>query len=368
MAKILVLDDEADLLEMMRLVLEQRAGHQVVLSAEAPEGLARALADPPDLAILDVMMPDMTGYEVCRQLRANPATAAIPIIILTARAQPMDRDAALSAGADTYMTKPVMMNELLEKVEALLTRRSEGGPALSGPVTLMSLRGGVGVTTLAVNLAATLLQTDAASVCLVDLCPTSGHVALQLGLRPEPSWLDIARAAESRPVNADLVAAHLLTHSSGLQVVAAPFLPLVETELTQSVLEALLTTLQRQFAVVVVDAPPVLNETAMTVLEMSAVVGLVVTPEPAAIQTTIGTLRALLQWTDKYRVILNQVTPGPLPPTEAIERALKRPVVAVVPFDTDQARAVAQRTPLAIGKPQTPLAQAISGIAQALGR
>ena len=120
MARILVIDDEADLLEMMRLVLEQRGGHQTVLSAEGPDGLAKALADPPDLAIIDVMMPGITGYDICRQLRANPATASVPILILTARAQPMDRDAAMEAGANECLAKPFSPRQILERVGAIL--------------------------------------------------------------------------------------------------------------------------------------------------------------------------------------------------------------------------------------------------------
>ena len=221
MARILVIDDEADLLEMMRLVLEQRGGHETILSAEAEYGLAQALDDPPDLAIIDVMMPGITGYEICRRLRANPDTASIPILILTARAQPMDRDAAIEAGADGYMTKPVMMVELLEQVETLLSKEGAGQAGLAGSFVLLSLRGGVGVTTLAVNLAAMLAQVSDDGVCLVDLSPSSGHVALQLGLRPEPNWSTLVGGREAGPFDAATVGAHLLQHSSGLHVLAS---------------------------------------------------------------------------------------------------------------------------------------------------
>ena len=118
----------------------QRSGHQTMLSADGPDGLAKALADPPDLAVIDVMMPDMTGYEVVRQLRANSATASLPIIILTARGQPVDRQAALDAGADMYMSKPVTMAELSERVEGLLAKRTSArGSLLKGTLVILPL-------------------------------------------------------------------------------------------------------------------------------------------------------------------------------------------------------------------------------------
>lgn len=364
MAKILVMDDEADLLEMMRVVLEQRAGHQVVLSAEAPDGLAKALADPPDLAIVDVMMPHMTGYEVCRRLRANPATASIPILIITARAQPMDREAALSAGADDYMTKPVLMHELLERVENLLAKSTTRG---SGPLVFFSLRGGVGVTTLAVNLAALLARGREQVIALLDLC-TSGHVALQLGLRPESHWAGLmADAQAGRPPDPGTIKGHLLIHNTGLRVLASPVVPPRNPGWSPQTMEALLDGLPADFSSVVVDAPSVLDEAMWMLLERAAIIGLVVTPEPAAVQTTVGTLRALSPWAEKCRVILNQVSPGALPPREAIERALKQPLAAVIPFDPAQSRAVVQHIPLVVGQPDSPLAQGVLELARALG-
>jgi two-component system cell cycle response regulator len=74
----------------------------------------------PDLAIIDVMMPELSGYDVVRQMRADPATAHIPIMILTARSQPVDKQMALDAGANSFMSKPVMSKDLIERVETVI--------------------------------------------------------------------------------------------------------------------------------------------------------------------------------------------------------------------------------------------------------
>ena len=120
MAKILVIDDNADLLQMMRLILRDRGKHEVILSADGADGLSRAVTDPPDLAIVDVMMPGITGYDVVRRLREHAQTAEMPILILTARGQMIDRQTALQAGANDHMAKPVTPQALLEKVDELL--------------------------------------------------------------------------------------------------------------------------------------------------------------------------------------------------------------------------------------------------------
>ena len=371
MARILVVDDNPELLDTISLVLEGRRGHQATLSADGAEGLARALADPPDLAIIDVMMPGISGYEICRRLRADPRTASVPIIILTARGQSVDRQAALDAGADDYIVKPVPMDELLRRIDDLLEkRRGEKPLAPVGMTALLSLRGGVGVTTLAVNLAATLAQVGGAeggkATCLVDLCSSSGHVALQLGLRPEPNWTGLAQVTVP---DAEIIEAHLLRHASGLRVLASPLFPVVGWQgLSLAAAQTMLWTLQQRFTATVVDTSPVLNEMTMAALEAATVIGLVITAEPPSIQAAVGTLRALKQWSGKFRIILNHVTPGSMLSTGTIERALKRPLVAAIPFDPEQARALALGTPLVFHNPTSPLAQAVQKLTQALDR
>ena len=120
---VLVADDDEDILQLVSFRLE-RAGYTVVTAPDGPEALAAARQHLPDLAVLDVMMPGLNGYEVTRQLRADPATAAIPVILLTARVQEADVSRGFEAGADDYLRKPFSPQELRSRVQAILARRS----------------------------------------------------------------------------------------------------------------------------------------------------------------------------------------------------------------------------------------------------
>ena len=101
-------------------------------SADGEEGVALAVADPPDLAIVDIMMPGITGHEVCRRLRQEPGDGLCPLIVLTARGQPVDRRAALDAGATDFIAKPASVSELLGTVNAVLERSGQRRPPARG--------------------------------------------------------------------------------------------------------------------------------------------------------------------------------------------------------------------------------------------
>jgi MinD-like ATPase involved in chromosome partitioning or flagellar assembly len=163
------------------------------------------------------------------------------------------------------------------------------------------------------------------------------------------------------------VGAHLLQHDSGLQVLASPVFPVVGHQgISRPVAQAMLGALQQEFSIVVVDAPSVLDEAAMTMVEMALAVVLVVTVESPSIQTALGTLRALKRWLPKFYIVINQVSPGAQPPAEAIERTLKRPVIGTVPFDPGQAQALAQGAPQAVRASDSPLTQGVQKLAQNL--
>jgi DNA-binding response OmpR family regulator len=121
MATVLLAEDDADIRLLVALKLQQ-AGHEVRAVGDGASALADARERPPDLAVLDLVMPDMSGLEVCRALRQHPDTAGVPIIILTARAQQADVTAGYEAGANEYVVKPFSPRELATRVQALLAR------------------------------------------------------------------------------------------------------------------------------------------------------------------------------------------------------------------------------------------------------
>jgi DNA-binding response OmpR family regulator len=120
-AKILVVEDEPNMVVGLRDNFEFE-GYEVITARDGVEGLQLALEESPDLVVLDVMMPRMSGLEVCKQLRAQ--RASIPIIMLTARGQEVDKVVGLELGADDYVTKPFSIRELLARVKAVLRRTS----------------------------------------------------------------------------------------------------------------------------------------------------------------------------------------------------------------------------------------------------
>jgi two-component system phosphate regulon response regulator PhoB len=118
---VLVIDDEAELLKLLDYNLT-RAGYAVLTARDGDKGLESARRHVPDLVILDVMMPGLDGWEVCKRLRADPATASIPLLMLTAKGGESDRVLGLELGADDYVTKPFGINELLARVKSLMRR------------------------------------------------------------------------------------------------------------------------------------------------------------------------------------------------------------------------------------------------------
>lgn len=129
MSKILVVEDDPDIAELIRHYLE-KAGHAVHRLGNGSEVLPRLRGEPADLVILDLMLPEVDGLVICQAMRRDPATAAIPVIMLTARGDEADRIVGLELGADDYVTKPFSPKELSARVTALLRRTSR--PAAPG--------------------------------------------------------------------------------------------------------------------------------------------------------------------------------------------------------------------------------------------
>ncbi|HET6283368.1 MAG TPA: response regulator transcription factor [Polyangia bacterium] len=135
MARVLVVEDEQDLQDVMAYNLRE-AGHEVFVSSRGGPTAEMVRNHRPDLVILDLMLPDMGGLEVCRTLKSQPTTRPVPIIMVTARGSEIDRIVGFELGADDYVVKPFSVRELLLRVQAIL-RRAQGAPATDAGAVVM---------------------------------------------------------------------------------------------------------------------------------------------------------------------------------------------------------------------------------------
>jgi CheY-like chemotaxis protein len=359
MATILVIDDDLDLQQMLRLML-QRGGYTVVTTGDGPDGLTKAKALRPDMAIVDVMMPGMNGYQVVRKMREELELRSMVVLILTARAQPVDREAAIAAQADDYMPKPFAPHELLAKVNELMATRSTTQSPATKTVGVFSLRGGVGATSIAVNLALAF-QAKNLPTCLIDLTPGPGHVALQLRLSAKATWVDWANGNEATN---DSILKALTKHDSGLQVMAAPITPAVNPPPLDRI-TTMIHALQGKFMCVVIDLPGAWGSVAQAAIGDVDKIWLVLAPEVGSLQSALGALRALKTAKvpdDKIELIANQNMPHPGLALSAIEKALGHSFKGKLPYDENQNAALGQGAPLLLSQPDSPLAAAIRAL------
>jgi CheY-like chemotaxis protein/MinD-like ATPase involved in chromosome partitioning or flagellar assembly len=226
--KILIIDDDLDTLRLVGLML-QRQGYQISAATNGQHGLDKAFDENPDLILLDIMMPDMDGYEVTRRLRSNPSTMETPILMFTAKTQMEDKVIGFEVGANDYLTKPTHPSELQARVKTLLARASEkkgssrsaGGMGNGFVIGVISPRGGLGVTTVALNLAAGLQARTKSDVILAEMLPGRGALALELGMTGSRGLVDLLGASKLSDITRDRLRESLTHHGSGLALLLA---------------------------------------------------------------------------------------------------------------------------------------------------
>jgi len=371
MAKIiLVIDDDGHALRLIEFALT-KAGHEVVTASRGKDGLQKAFQQPPDLAIVDLMMPQMDGYEVCRRLRQDERTADIPIIVFTARIQEVDRQTALEAGANDFLTKTVAPDKLVSKVESLLARRAPVPGAevtLGRAITLFSLRGGVGVSSLAINLAAALARQPNQKVALLDLCFLSSSVPLMLNVRPKFSLAELSR--EDATISLGSLEKCMVAHSSGVKVLPVALSLAKVAPIPAKTVERVLAVLKSGFNYIIVDTLSSLDDMTLAALIHSDQIILILVPEVASIQAATVTLQAFrsLGLSEEAVVpIVNHIFAKGGLSLGTIQSALKRSIKAVIPHESELLiQAINSGTPLVLSQPSSAMAAAIQKLASVL--
>jgi len=223
--KVLIIDDDIDTLKLVGL-MPQHQGYQITAASSGEQGLEKAGSQHPDIILLDVMMPDMDGFEVARRLRRETATQATPILMFTAKSQLEDKVAGFEVGIDDYLTKPTSSAELQAHVRQLLEHArdreaAEAAAAHRGHViAVLAARGGIGVSTVAANLAASLHARSHKETILAEFTPGRGSLGLDLGT-PNPAALSKLLALPPEQITPERVASALASHSTGVKLLLA---------------------------------------------------------------------------------------------------------------------------------------------------
>lgn len=359
--KIFIVDDNEVSRKLVGGILKKE-GYEVYAAASATEALSAIPKVMPDLIILDVMMPEMDGYQLCRRLRDRPDTARLPILILTSLNQLEERLKAFEAGADDFIPKPFQPQEFLARVQVALRRSSYylPPPAKSEAETIavFSLRGGSGVSSIATNTAVGLSQLWKKPVALVDLALENGISALMLDLPLRHSWAELSKIP-AEEIDREVIFQILLKHESGLSVLAAPRRPYEAELLNAEQVRQVLTLLSEQYEYIVIDLPHNFSETTLAALDQADQILLVLSPELAAVQCASIALDVFSKVgypADKVKLVLNWTFKGKGLPREEIEKVLQKRIEVVLPFAGDElVNALTMGKPPVFSEPESAL-------------
>jgi CheY-like chemotaxis protein len=291
---ILIIDDDIDTLKLVGIMLE-RKGFRILASTTGKKGLQFAKDENPDLILLDIMIPDINGYEIARTIRSSPETESIPIIMFTARSQVDDKVEGLEAGADAYITKPARPRELFAQVNSILKRAPQ---RISGAQTaaiqkgkligIISSKGGIGISTLAINLAIELHEQSEKETILTDFRPGQGSISMDLDVQNTSGMINLLEQDDPLEI-AELISESILDHKSGIKTLLSSYHPSDSKYLTHldQYLE-IARQLKTQADFIVLDLGPSLTPITSTVLPECNKILICLEPSPGnIIQTRI---------------------------------------------------------------------------------
>ena len=377
--RILIADDDVDALRLVGLMLE-RKGYEIIAAASGNQALQKAIETQPDLIILDVMMPDMDGYEVATHLREHPATEQIPILMFTAKNSVTDKIAGFQAGVDDYLTKPVHPSELTSRVEALLNRTQRASDSsITGAkidagsiIAFIPCKGGIGNSTLIINTAVELKNMHGeAKVVVAELHPGLGTLAMQMDFAGALGLSSLL----SQPLSAltkDLLRRNINTHSSGVHLLCCTSKPAgFGPALSKEYLRTILRYLSDDYDFVLLDIPPTLTEPFIEVLNLSQTIILSIEPSPFGMELASGMMGCFnLMDVGIHKVSLVLIHRSPVTGSisrTTVEQKLQREMISSVPHVPELAYQSAQdANPITLLEPNGVFSQQIRRIVQVI--
>lgn len=348
--RILLVDDDPITLKWLKAVLE-REGYAVSTAGGGREALQCIASDLPDLVVLDLVLPDMDGLDVMRQIRQDPRLREVRVIILSVKDRPEDVVIGLRAGADDYVSKrPGAEVDLLAKIRGLVSRMQPGAPSASrsaappAPVqgkilAFCSAKGGTGTTSVCVNTAFALAKLDThAQVLLMDMVVPVGTVGTSIGYESPDTVAKLVRPAKDK-VERALVERYVSPFQRwGFRVLLGAANPQEAATLHGDELVPLFETLRCIYNYVVVDFGRAPSPLSLPVLQMSDEIVIVTAPDVTAVKMT----RLMLDYMEsvgiprtRFTLISNRTAGRVWIPEGETERELGLPVERTIPYELE---------------------------------
>ena len=363
--RVLLIDDEQFYFKLMRNALKE-ADYDLEYAKSGSEGLAKIPSFNPEILIVDLKLPEIDGFEILERLRRDPKFSHTPVIVITSKDELSEKLKAFELGADDYVVKPFQPEELIARMGILarrgraiqMARREVTEKKLSTVLTVHSLRGGLGCSSLVVNLGLAFYKLWGKQTLLVDGVLTAGQIALMLNAKPKATWENLV-GVETENLDEMVVNDMMGLDKSGIRYIASPRYPIAADTFTPEILQLFMERLKSNNDFVLVDTSHDFSDMTIQMLNMSSNILLVMAPEMAALRTTMSAIEIYDRLgipPENVKVVLNNNSSNPAIRQAQLEKVLKRPMDFVLPYEAGEVnRALNFGKPFILENPDLPL-------------
>ncbi|MDZ4159683.1 MAG: response regulator [Anaerolineaceae bacterium] len=369
--KILIVDDDLETLRLIGMIL-QRQGYQSITATSGDQAITLMQTEKPDLIILDVMMPDMDGFQVARHIRKHFKTAEVPILMFTAKTQVEDKVAGYDSGVDDYLTKPIHPAELVARVKTLTARgkqRSEERCDRGYVLAVVAPRGGLGASSLSINLALAYHSRTRNEVIAAEMHSGRGSWVYDLGLPPSSSLSKLLRL-DPTEITIKAVEQELTRTNFGVRLLlASNQLADVELAYNTNRIQTIIQKVACLAKLLILDiGAPGLPDFDSIIEECDELI-LITEPYPGSMKRTRELINELavfgVEKTKRLTIVaLNRIRADIQLTVPQIEEALEHPIAINIPAFPEMAYQAALRlVPLIQVQPESVVAQQVNRLA-----
>lgn len=363
--RVLLIDDEQFYFKLIRNTLKA-ADYDLEYAKSGSEGLAKIPSYEPEMLIVDLKLPEMDGFEIVKRIRRDPKFSHTPVIVITSADELSEKLKAFELGADDYLVKPFQPEELVARM-GILARRGRAmqmahketkDKKISTVLAVHSLRGGLGCSSLVVNLGLAFHKLWGKQTLLVDGVLTAGQIALMLNAKPKATWENLV-GIELENLDEMVVGEMMCLDKSGIRYIASPRYPIAADTFTNESLQLLMERLTSSNEFIVVDTSHDFSDMTIQMLSMAGSILLVMAPEMAALRTTMSALEIYDRLgvpLENVKIVLNNNSSNPAIKQAQLEKVLKRPMDFVLPYEAGEVnRALNFGKPFILENPDLPL-------------